>query len=91
MANTASAEKKNRQRIKRRARNLYHLTTMRTFVKRVRVAIDDKDIKVAKEALGAAIEQLDKAAQKGAIKKQTAARTKSRLTVAVNGLAAPAA
>ena len=36
MANVPSAEKRNRQRIKRRVRNLYHLTTMRTYVKRVR-------------------------------------------------------
>ena len=42
MANVASAEKRNRQRIKRRARNQYHLTTMRTYVKRVRAAIEER-------------------------------------------------
>ena len=91
MANTASAEKKNRQRIKRRARNLYHLTTMRTYVKRVRTAVADSDAKAAHDALGAAISELDRAAQRGAITKQTAARTKSRLTLAVNGLASASA
>ena len=88
MANVASAEKKNRQRLKRRARNLYHLNTMRTCVKRVRAAIEEKDAASAKNLLVAAIPVIDKAAQKGVIPKKTAARAKSRLTVAVNGISA---
>ena len=91
MANIASAEKKNRQRLKRRARNLYHLTTMRSSVKKVRNALEEKNGTVAQSALVAAIKIVDKAAQKGVINKKTAARTKSRLTVAVNHLAAPPA
>ena len=79
MANVASAEKRNRQRIKRRARNQYHLTTMRTYVKRVRKAIEGKDGKVA-EALQAAIRVIDKAAQRGVIPKKAASRKISRLT-----------
>ena len=58
MANVASAEKRNRQRIKRRARNQFHLTTLRTYVKRVRVAIEAKDAKVD-EVLHAAIRIID--------------------------------
>lgn len=87
MANIASAEKKNRQRLKRRARNVYHLTTMRTHVKRVRAALTTKDAGQARTALAAAIPVIDKAAQKGAIAHKSAARTKSRLTLAVNQLA----
>ena len=87
MANIDSAAKKNRQRLVRRARNVYHLSTMRTHVKRVRAAIDDKDGKAAAAALAKAITLIDRAAQRGAIKKQTAARQKSRLTIAVNGVA----
>jgi small subunit ribosomal protein S20 len=83
VANVASAEKRNRQRIKRRARNLFHLTTMRTYVKRVRTAIDAKDGGKAKEALAAAARIIDKAAQKGVIDRKTASRKISRLTVAV--------
>lgn len=79
MANVASAEKRNRQRIKRRARNQYHLSTMRTYVKRVRKAIETKDGKLA-EALQAAIRIIDKAAQRGVIPKKTASRKISRLT-----------
>ena len=88
MANIASAEKKNRQRIKRRARNVYHLTTLRTYVKRVRAAIEAKDGGKASEALKAAVKLIDKAAQKGVIDKKTASRKISRLTLAVRRLAA---
>ena len=79
MANVASAEKRNRQRIKRRARNQFHLSTMRTHVKRVRAAIEAKDGK-AGELLKAAVAVIDKAAQKGVIDKKAASRKISRLT-----------
>jgi small subunit ribosomal protein S20 len=83
VANVASAEKRNRQRIKRRARNQFHLTTMRTYVKRVRTAIEAKDGKVA-ELLKAAVAVIDKAASKGVIDKKAAARKISRLTKSSN-------
>jgi small subunit ribosomal protein S20 len=83
VANIPSAEKRNRQRIKRRNRNQQHLSTMRTYVKRVRVALDAKDTGKAGEALKAAVSIIDKAAQKGVIPKTTAARKISRLTLAV--------
>ena len=88
MANIASAEKKNRQRLRRRARNLHHLTTMRTLVKRVRAAVESKDGKTAQTALFEAVRIIDRAAQRGAIDKKAASRKKSRLTLAVNGLGA---
>jgi small subunit ribosomal protein S20 len=87
VANVASAEKRNRQRIKRRARNVFHLSTMRTYVKRVRAFIDAKDGGKAKEALAAASKIIDKAAQKGVIDRKTASRKISRLTLAVRRLA----
>jgi small subunit ribosomal protein S20 len=83
VANIQSAEKRNRQRIKRHDRNQYHLSTMRTYVKKVRAALDAKDAGKAGEALKAAVRIIDKAAQKGVIPKTTAARKISRLTVAV--------
>lgn len=79
MANVKSAEKRNRQRLRRRQRNLTQLTKVRTYVKRVQAAVDAKDPKAA-EALKAAVKLIDKAAQKGVIKRQTAARKVSRLT-----------
>jgi len=83
VANVASAEKRNRQRIKRRARNQFHLSTMRTYVKRVRTALEAKDGKLA-ELLQAAIRVIDKAASKGVIDKKAAARKISRLTKSAN-------
>jgi small subunit ribosomal protein S20 len=81
VANVPSAEKRNRQRIKRRARNQFHLSTMRTYVKRVRTAIESKDGKLA-EMLKAAVAIIDKAASKGVIDKKAASRKISRLTKA---------
>lgn len=82
MANVPSAEKRNRQRLKRRSRNLFHLTTMRTYVKRVRAAIESKDGKVG-DVLKAAVKIIDKAAQRGVIDRKAASRKISRLTHAV--------
>jgi small subunit ribosomal protein S20 len=83
VANVASAEKRNRQRIKRRARNQFHLSTMRTHVKRVRTALASKDANVA-AILKAAVAVIDKAAQKGVIDKKSASRKISRLTKSLN-------
>ena len=88
MANVPSAEKRNRQRIKRRARNLSHLTAARTFVKRAVSSLTGKDLTAAQGAVDTAIRQLDKAAQKGVVRKQTASRKISRLTRALNKLKA---
>lgn len=82
MANVPSAEKRNRQRIRRRQRNLSHLTRVRTSIKKVRSEIEAGDGKAA-EALKAAVQLIDKAAQKGVLKKETASRKISRLTKAV--------
>lgn len=83
MANHKQAEKRNRQRVKRRARNLQHLSTMRTFMKRVRKALDSKEIDAAKETLPKAITAITRAASKGVIHSNTASRYVSRLTKAV--------
>jgi small subunit ribosomal protein S20 len=88
VANVASAEKRNRQRLKRRQRNLAHKTRMRTYEKKVRTAIAAKNGGQAQEALKAAVSSISKAASKGVIKAQTASRHISRLTLAVRRLAA---
>ena len=86
MANIKSSEKANRQRITRTARNVARKTAMRSAVKKVRAAIDTKNAKAAKAALPVAIRAIDMAASKGVIKRGTASRSVSRLTVAVNAL-----
>jgi small subunit ribosomal protein S20 len=83
VANIQSAEKANRQRIKRAARNIAQKTAMRTAVKRVRAAIGQKNAGEAKALLASAIQAIDRAASKGVIKKGTASRSVSRLTLAV--------
>ena len=89
MANIKSAEKRNRQRLRRRTRNQFHLSTMRTYVKAVRTTLEQKGSAGAKKttelqaALQKAIRQIDKAAQKGVIARKAASRKISRLTLAV--------
>ena len=86
MANIQSSEKKNRQRIRHQARNAVHKTAMRNAVKKVRAAIGAKSRAAATTALKSAIGLIDHAATKGVIKRRTAARSVSRLQLAVNAL-----
>lgn len=86
MANHKSAEKRNRQNAVRNARNTHIRSTMRTFVKQVRVAVANGDAAAAKEALAKAVPFIDKAASKGVIHKATASRKISRLSKLVNTL-----
>lgn len=87
MANHPSAEKRNRQRIVRTARNRAVSSAVRTLVKRVRTALHAKDKAAATTALKAATVALDKAATKGAVHVKAASRTIARLSKAVNHLA----
>ena len=87
MANHKSAEKRVRQTEKRRQRNKHVLSTMRTYIKRVRIAIADGNAEDATERLKAATQSLAKAASKGVIHRNQARRKISRLTKAVAGLA----
>jgi small subunit ribosomal protein S20 len=80
VANVPSAEKRNRQRLRRRQRNLLHLTKVRTYVKKVRAALATGA--KAEDLLKEAAQVIDKAAQKGVLKRKTAARKISRLTKA---------
>jgi len=88
MANTKSADKRARQSVKRRDRNRDHVSTMRTAVKRLRKAVAAGDSKTAQDLLGSTVKVVDSTAQKGVIHRNAAARTKSRLTKAVNALKA---
>ena len=88
MANHKQAEKRNRQRLKRRQRNLLHLSTMRTYIKRVRSALNEKDVEAAQKWLPIAIKSIDKAQNKGVVHRNTASRYVSRLTTAVAKAAA---
>ena len=88
MANHASAEKRNRQRIVRTVRNRAVTSAVRTLVKRVRTAITAKDKAAASQALRDATIALDRAASKGVFHVKAASRTVARLSAAVHKLAA---
>lgn len=88
MANHPSAEKRNRQRVKRTLRNRAVKSSVRTHVKHVRAALEAKDVAAAKEALRAATVAIDKASSKGVIARETASRTVSRLSAQVHKLGA---
>ncbi len=79
MANIKSQAKRNRQNEKRRVRNRVYRSRARTFVARARTAIESADPEAAKTAVVDAISTLDRAAAKGVLHKNNAARRKSRL------------
>ena len=87
MANHPSAEKRNRQRIKRTLRNRAVTSSVRTYIKRVRTAIEHKKKEEAKKALVVAVKAIDRAASKGVLHRKTASRTVARLSAAVHKLA----
>jgi len=73
--------------LKRRARNRISKTRIRNTVKAVRVALEEKDVTKAQEALKEATSILDKAARKNIIHERQAARRIARLQTALNKLA----
>ncbi len=79
MANIKSQIKRNRQNENRRVRNRVYRGRARTFVAKARTAIESANPEQAKAAVVEAISQLDRAAEKGIIHKNNAARRKSRL------------
>ena len=78
MANIKSQIKRNRQNEKRRLRNRQVRSEIGTRTKAAILAADE-DADDADEKIRAAIKCIDKAAEKGVVHKNTAARKKSRL------------
>jgi small subunit ribosomal protein S20 len=87
MANTASARKRNRQTVRRTERNQARKSRMRTFIKKVETALAGGDKQAAGEALHAAQPELQRAANKGVLHRNTAARKLSRLSARIKALA----
>jgi len=84
LANTKSAIKRLRSAERRRLRNRSFRGRARTAVKKARVLIEEGRLDQAREAVRVASSALDKAAEKGIIHKNNAARRKSRLAQALN-------
>ena len=78
MANIRSQIKRNRQAVKRQARNKAVRSELRTRSKRANAAIAE-DVESAEDTIRLAVKRIDKAAAKGVIHKNQAANRKSRL------------
>lgn len=83
MANTKSAEKRARQNAARASRNRVYRSSARTAVKKARVAIESGDPN-ALELVRSAERVLARAATKGAIHQNNAARRSGRLMILLN-------
>ncbi len=79
MANIKSQIKRNRQNEKKRVHNRVFRGKARTFVAKARTLVETGDQKDSVEAVRQAVSALDKAAEKGVIHRNNAARRKSRL------------
>jgi len=91
MANTYSSLKRGRQTERRTEVNRKNKSRLRHQIRAMRRAITSKDANAAAALLPATFSMIDRSAKGGLIKKNTAARYKSRLHARVKALAAPAA
>ncbi len=87
MANTAQARKRARQSDKRNEHNVALRTKLRTFIKKVVVAIAAGNKTTANDAYKDAQPVIDKMCNKGIIHKNKAARHKSRLSQQIKKMA----
>lgn len=88
MANSPQARKRARQADKARQHNASQRSMVRTYIKKVRAAIDAGDGAAAMAAYKDASPVIDRLADKGILHKNAAARYKSRLNSAVKKLSA---
>lgn len=83
MANTQSAKKRVRASIRKRDRNRSTRSAAKTLVSRARRPADSSAVSLTSEDVRRAISALDKAAEKGIIHRNNAARRKGRLMSAL--------
>ncbi|HEX5932820.1 MAG TPA: 30S ribosomal protein S20 [Pseudorhizobium sp.] len=88
MANTTSAKKATRKIARRTAVNKARRSRMRGFIRKVEEALAAGDAAVAAEALKAAQPEIQRAASKGVVHRNTASRKVSRLAARVKALSA---
>ncbi|HXV67926.1 MAG TPA: 30S ribosomal protein S20 [Nitrospira sp.] len=75
-----------RQADRRHERNRATMNAVKTLIKKVQTAVADKKADEARTLLREAASAIGKAASKGALKRNTASRRISRLTLHVNAL-----
>jgi small subunit ribosomal protein S20 len=88
MANTVSSLKRVRMTARQTAINRMRKSRLRHQIRAMRRLLDQKDTSGANKMLPATFSLVDRAAKWGIIKKNTAARYKSRLTLHVRKLSA---
>ena len=88
MANIKSAIKRIRSSERKRMRNKPVRSALKTYVKSAQTQIGSGDTDISAEAVVRAISALDKAASKGIIHRNQAARRKSRLMAKLNRMGA---
>ncbi len=81
MAITSSAKRAIRTATRRRVFNLRRMDTMRDGVKALKKLVVEQKFTEAEKALSSVYKAIDKAAKRGVIKKNTAARKKSRIVL----------
>ena len=86
MANIKSQIKRNRTNEIARERNKAAKSAIRTSMKKVRLAVEAKDAKLAEENLVKAIRLIDKSVSDGIQHRNTANRQKSEMQRLVNSL-----
>ena len=90
MANTFSSLKRARQTKRKTMVNRLRKSRLRHQIRSVRRLLEHKDAKGAEAALPATFSLIDRSAKWWIIKKNTAARYKSRITTRMKSLAQPA-
>lgn len=80
MADHPSVEKRYRQSVKRRTRNIEIKSRLRTLMKKARQAIEANNQEVTNSQIQGVNKALGKAVSKGIVKKNTASRWLSRLS-----------
>jgi small subunit ribosomal protein S20 len=88
MANTVSAQKRLRTTERRTTINRTRKTRLRHGIRAMRRLLESKDVKSATALVPKTYSLIDRAAKWGIIKKNTAARYKSRLTLRLRKIAA---
>lgn len=87
MANHTATKKSIRRTAKRRVINRNRVSRIRTFIKKVEVAIESGDKKQAADAFKQAQPEIMRGVTKGVVNKNTASRKLSRLSARVKALA----
>ena len=86
MANIQSAKKRVRRNARRTSINHARMGRIRTFIKRVELAIEGGDKEVAQQALKAAQPEIMRGVTKGVLHRNTASRKVSRMSARVKAL-----